>query len=404
MLLGSLLHPTSFARRDASTQHGPASSLVFRLGSTSCYLSTMADPADLIPSPAVQDVAWLRETNGDPWWRRLSMRFWTHFEAVFLRQVPWLQQITPPILRPDFTWRHRALGHVPLANQLLPRPAYARGLTLRLVGRVHDFLLLFSRYYCAWFHFPCSAAMASLPFGLVLKKSDGTSLDEVQAMRAVRAAGIPAPKVIAYGDHPDTPWAPISILMTRLPGEEMGEVYEYLEPEEQEAVEAELATILGAMRSWTNPYGENRICSISGGAIRSVRVPGHKMGPYAAEAEFTAHLLSTASSNSFDSAADFEKSLATARTMEALKHDMVFTHGDFYMHNILIHDGHISGLIDWETAGWYPDYWEFTTPLRWASQLHEWRHLLLRLSSNAYERELEAERAIRALTVDSWIW
>lgn len=45
-------------------------------------------------------------------------------------------------------------------------------------------------------------------------------------MRAVRAAGIPAPKVITYGSHPDTPYAPVSILMARLPGMELAEIFE----------------------------------------------------------------------------------------------------------------------------------------------------------------------------------
>ena len=27
--------------------------------------------------------------------------------------------------------------------------------------------------------------------------------------------------------------------------------------------------------------------------------------------------------------------------------------------NIIIKDGHLSGIVDWEMAGWYPAYWEF---------------------------------------------
>ncbi|KAK4234360.1 aminoglycoside phosphotransferase [Achaetomium macrosporum] len=246
--------------------------------------------------------------------------------------------------------------------------------------------------------------MSALPFGLLLKWSDGTSLDEVNATRAVRAAGIPAPKVVMYGIHRDKPWASVSILMTRLRGLELGDVQEFLEDEQKQAIERELGIILDTMRSWPNPYGESRICSISGGAIRSVRMPNHTVGPYDSEEEFTAYLLSAASSHSFNSKEESEQTLAAGRRMEELKHRIVFSHGEFYIHNILVHEGHVSGLIDWETAGWYPEYWEFTTPLRWASLLPEWRGLLLRLGGHNYARELEAEQAIRKLTVDSWIW
>ncbi|OAQ79569.1 phosphotransferase enzyme family domain-containing protein [Purpureocillium lilacinum] len=27
--------------------------------------------------------------------------------------------------------------------------------------------------------------------------------------------------------------------------------------------------------------------------------------------------------------------------------------------NILVHDGKVKGIIDWEDSGWYPAYWEF---------------------------------------------
>lgn len=42
-------------------------------------------------------------------------------------------------------------------------------------------------------------------------------------MQSVRLAGIPAPEIISYGEYQDTPWAPISILMTCLPGNEFAE-------------------------------------------------------------------------------------------------------------------------------------------------------------------------------------
>ena len=37
---------------------------------------------------------------------------------------------------------------------------------------------------------------------------------------------------------------------------------------------------------------------------------------------------------------------------------IVFTHGDLGPQNIMVENGHISGIVDWEQAGWYPEYWE----------------------------------------------
>ncbi|EFY89575.1 hypothetical protein MAC_04430 [Metarhizium acridum CQMa 102] len=220
-------------------------------------------------------------------------------------------------------------------------------------------------------------------------------------MRAIRAAGVPCPKVISYGEHPHTPWAPVSILMTRLPGEELDVAYEHLSALQRNTVTMELRTILEAIRSWKNPWGR-RICSISSGPIRSIRVPNHVVRPCESEDEFQEQILSTASSHSFKTRDEDETTLATARAMP-LQHDVDFTHGDFALHNILVYNGRVSGFIDWESAGWYPEYWEFTTPLRWTSRDSEKGSLFLQLGGHRYEKELESELAIRTLTVDSWI-
>ncbi|RWA08939.1 hypothetical protein EKO27_g6170 [Xylaria grammica] len=48
--------------------------------------------------------------------------------------------------------------------------------------------------------------------------------------------------------------------------------------------------------------------------------------------------------------------------LEFLPHSSkaVFTHGDIAPRNIMVNDSaSITGLIDWENSGWYPEYWEF---------------------------------------------
>lgn len=36
----------------------------------------------------------------------------------------------------------------------------------------------------------------------------------------------------------------------------------------------------------------------------------------------------------------------------------VFSHGDLGPSNIMVEDGHVVGIIDWEQAGWYPYFWD----------------------------------------------
>lgn len=45
--------------------------------------------------------------------------------------------------------------------------------------------------------------------------------------------------------------------------------------------------------------------------------------------------------------------------------ESVFTHGDLAPRNIMVDDhNYITGILDWEYAGWYPDYWEYAQIMR----------------------------------------
>ncbi len=83
-------------------------------------------------------------------------------------------------------------------------------------------------------------------------------------------------------------------------------------------------------------------------------------------------------------------------------HRICFTHSDLNPDNIIVKDNRLAALIDWEFAGWYPEYWEFT-------QL-EMQNLHLRvpvafwnrvgLFKGQYDDELRLERALWHSTGD----
>jgi len=90
--------------------------------------------------------------------------------------------------------------------------------------------------------------------------------------------------------------------------------------------------------------------------------------------------------------------------MKKLPHRILFTHGDLKPHNILVKDGHITGFLDWESAGWYPDYWDFTTALRFTRKNFWWYGFILELGGSIYLAELDCERALTSLTSASYYW
>lgn len=127
------------------------------------------------------------------------------------------------------------------------------------------------------------------------------------------------------------------------------------------------------------------------------------MGPFENEAELHEYLLSPASTHGFKSTEEYEETLSRARRIQQRPHRVTFTHGDFKAHNILVDDdGHLSGVLDWESAGWYPEYWEFTTAMRfgknsWWYQLASW------MGGDQYLGDLDTDIALNLLTVDSYI-
>lgn len=222
-------------------------------------------------------------------------------------------------------------------------------------------------------------------------------------MQMAEAAGMPVPKVLSCGEHLDAPFnRAFSILMTRLPGVPLENSNDPLQVNAEDPWLEELKECVHSMRLWSPP-DQDSICSPIGTCIRSSRIPGHVMGPFINEKEFYNHLFSPASSHGFESIAEYEKTLSRAKKLRQYPYRITFTHGDLKAHNVLVgDDGHLSGFLDWESAGWYPEYWEFTTAMRfgkdsWWFQVASW------IGGDQYFEELASDVALNLLTVDSYI-
>jgi serine/threonine protein kinase len=192
--------------------------------------------------------------------------------------------------------------------------------------------------------------------------------------------------------------------MTRIPGQELGQAYETLSSEDRKSILQELKSYLEVMRGWSNLWGGNRICSLLGTAIRSVRVPNHLAGPFESEEELNEYLIQPSWSGGFESDLAYHQALDVARGIGNIPHRILFTHGDLKPHNILIRGSRITGFLDWESAGWYPEYWDFTTALRFTREDIWWYNFVINLGGGVYLAELKCERALTALTSSSYYW
>lgn len=237
-----------------------------------------------------------------------------------------------------------------------------------------------------------------LPFNLILKNGDGVRIEEAYAMTAARMIGIPVPRLLSYGSPGGgLPWG--SILMTRIPGTTLDEVYHSLSDAELCTIKEDLAGILSRMRSFKNPWGR-RICSVIGTSLTGASLPGGSLDPCEDETEFHNRFISigTGCRELWEDPDAYEQALATARQILSLPHDITFTHGDLMGHNMLVLNGHITGIIDWESAGWMPEHWEYASAVRCRRMNTWWGKFILSLPGYRYPQELAYETAKSELT------
>ena len=73
----------------------------------------------------------------------------------------------------------------------------------------------------------------------------------------------------------------------------------------------------------------------------------------------------------------------------------VFTHGDLVPRNIMVAkngqggEWMITGLIDWEGAGWYPHHWEYANLVRCVPQCVDYQKWILRTVPKDFDGKVD---------------
>ncbi len=86
-------------------------------------------------------------------------------------------------------------------------------------------------------------------------------------------------------------------------------------------------------------------------------------GPFPSLQSFYDHLLSTAEKLNEPVASSIHRDLLDAAHSHSPSSQTVFTHSDLAPRNILVHNGEISAILDWEQSGWWPYWWEHSKSL-----------------------------------------
>ncbi|KUI57759.1 hypothetical protein VP1G_05064 [Cytospora mali] len=184
--------------------------------------------------------------------------------------------------------------------------------------------------------------------------SDEVRLEEAIVMRTIRKAfpdgQVPVPEVFG--------WRVVDgknfIYMSLMPGVCLGDIWNSLSRADKRSICGSLGRVVSALGRLRQDASTRLIGSICGGKVqeKAFNNEPHKLGPFSSVQDFNKVLL-TGPSDPFQ----FHFSA---------NYSIRFAHGDLNVFNILVSDTHpirITGVVDWEHSGWFPEYWEFCTML-----------------------------------------
>jgi aminoglycoside phosphotransferase (APT) family kinase protein len=208
---------------------------------------------------------------------------------------------------------------------------------------------------------------------------------EPNALRLVeKYTTIPAPRIVDVGEYNGKTY----LIMTRLPGQQLNHVIHLMSYSERQRLADDLANCVSQLRKIPNhtPY---LFTNTVGGPVVDHRIPDGQAGPFNSEADFNNHLTSHLGCT--------PDKVLDGLTMRQ-DHRSYFTHSHFFSFNLLVEAGRLSGIVDWECAGYMPEYWEFIKAKRAAHRKPILDAIFDRTFGSAYEKEWEIERKLWRLT------
>ncbi|ROT38610.1 kinase-like protein [Sodiomyces alkalinus F11] len=190
-----------------------------------------------------------------------------------------------------------------------------------------------------------------------IKTRQGGNMSEANAIHFIaNHTSIPVPKIYFAFVHKGTAY----IIMRHIKGRMAASGWVLRSEESQTRILEQLRGMITELRSIPPPEG-TKIGSVDGGPFFDCRLPKKfYWGPFATIREFH-HALSDNSPWHADCTNFPDLGELFAFYQQAEESRLVLTHGDLSSLNILVDGDSVVGIVDWETAGWFPPYWEYTT-------------------------------------------
>ncbi|KAB8206048.1 kinase-like domain-containing protein [Aspergillus parasiticus] len=166
------------------------------------------------------------------------------------------------------------------------------------------------------------------------------------------------------------------LLTKRIQGRPLSEAWPTMSETDKERVAKQTAEYVTQLRELQS----SKLESLGGQQLYSAFLfpngygIGH--GPFSSDDELWAE-MSLSLSLSLSNVPEEIRSQLRQRMPSAAPY--TFTHGDFTNVNIMVHNGNLSGILDWESSGYFPVWWELTAAgISLGKDDKEWKELLRR--------------------------
>ncbi len=207
--------------------------------------------------------------------------------------------------------------------------------------------------------------------GHVLAIKVKSNIDNAEADMTNCAAthGIRAPTVRGVYDIVSTKCLARTMTMERVPGVPLADVWQQLSAADKSFIKDQLRTQLELMRACTQTFigrvGRQETRNVYSGLVRSY------FGPFADEKAFDnwclAHIFGSPLTRF-----KWQRFLGKERKKQPAAASFVLTHGDLTPRNIMVQGNVVTGIIDWEQSGFFPEYAEYAFAMMLCHSHEEW--------------------------------
>lgn len=190
----------------------------------------------------------------------------------------------------------------------------------------------------------------------VVKLCDPNRLIEAETLRFIRSkTSLPVPEI--YDAYVDETLDRGVIVMEYIEGDVLRDVIDDMDDAGRLKIVSDLAKYMLELRSIKGDFIGSIDCSACEDPIFCAEPGG--FGPYQTEDEFNEGLIWAMTLDQKNSWIDHIAKLIRAMP----PHEINLTHADLSPRNIIVSGDQVAGILDWEMAGFYPEYWEYIKAL-----------------------------------------